>query len=148
MSDKNKTPKKELNFFLIIPIILVSLVIILFIGDRYINQTSSSTPNQIDDNQYQAVFLENGQVYFGKITSEDNMYIHLEDIYYLQVNNQLGRENEVDNQSNLKLVKLGTEIHGPENEMRINYHKVLFIENLREDSEVVKVINEDKSNNQ
>ena len=146
MNDKNE--KKEINYFLILPVILVSLAILLFVGDRLIKQSNTQEINTSANNQYQAVFLENGQVYFGKITSEDSKYITLKDIYYLQVNNQFGIQNSQESQSNLKLVKLGTEIHGPENEMRINYHKVLFIENLRDDSEVVKVIQEDKANPQ
>jgi hypothetical protein len=149
MAEKAKVVKKELNIFLIMPFVLLGVILILFIGEKFVNSENTNQPtDQTEKEQYQAIFLENGQVYFGKIESEDEKYINLKDIYYLQVNNQLDTQTDNTNQSNLKLVKLGTEIHGPENEMRINYQQVLFIENLREDSDVVKVILEDKANNQ
>ena len=62
---------------------------------------------------WRAVFLSNNQVYFGHFWSVPfASTITLNDVYYLQVaqaNQQLSGED----QSSLKLVKLGNEIHGP-----------------------------------
>jgi hypothetical protein len=89
--------------------------------------------------KYQAVFLSNGQVYFGKLYRERSQYPILREVYYLQVMQQLqpGTENPT---ANINLVKLGAELHGPTDEMRINRDHILFIEDLKDDSQVVQGI--------
>lgn len=87
--------------------------------------------------QYQAVFLSNNQVYFGKLSRAKSDYPVLRDVYYLQVTQ--GLQPQSPNQQ-LQLVKLGNEIHGPSDEMRINREHILFYENLKADSQVVRAI--------
>lgn len=103
---------------------------------------------------YQAVFLTNGQVYFGKLADTGD-WLQLTDIYYLQVTQPLQQaatsdasKNETPNtastsaqtQPNIQLVKLGSELHGPEDSMNIDRDKVLFWENMKDDSKVVQAI--------
>ena len=88
---------------------------------------------------YQAIFLANGQVYFGKASKKlFDSGVNLSDVFYIQVNNGANGEQ------NLQLVKLGNELHGPYDEMHINKDQVLFIEDLKSDSQVVKAIIEFK----
>ncbi|HCM45569.1 MAG TPA: hypothetical protein DIS54_01945 [Candidatus Veblenbacteria bacterium] len=88
---------------------------------------------------WQAVFLSNGQVYFGNVTSISPDTIVLKKIYYLQTSGPLQAGGEQQAQD-LALVKLGSELHGPTDEMIINWDQILFIENLKADSKVVKAI--------
>lgn len=88
---------------------------------------------------WQAVFLTNGQVYFGNVTSITPDTVVLEKIYYLQTSGPL-QAGGVPEAQDLALVKLGAELHGPTDAMRINRQHVLFIENLKTDSKVVKAI--------
>ena len=90
---------------------------------------------------YQSVFLSNGQVYFGKLYREEGRYPVLKDIYYLQVTQppQPLQEGQVP-PTNINLVKLGGELHGPTDEMRINRDQILFIEDLSEGSRVLDAI--------
>ena len=95
---------------------------------------------------YQAVFLTNGQVYFGKLYREDGQFAVLRDIYYLQVTQspqpiQPGQTPP----TNINLVKLGGELHGPTDEMRINRDQILFVEDLSSGSRVVDAINKLKA---
>lgn len=91
--------------------------------------------------EYQAIFLSNGQVYFGKVRSETAPVITVTDIYYLQVQRQIQpKEGEEAAQPDVKLVKLGNEIHGPLDQMRINRDAMLFVEDLKEDGKVVEAI--------
>lgn len=92
--------------------------------------------------QYQAVFLSNNMVYFGKVSSITSEYIKMTDIFYLQVNQQQGdqKAQAADQQSQLSLAKLGNELHGPEDAMFINRNEVLFWENLKPDGKVVQAI--------
>lgn len=45
-------------------------------------------------------------------------------------------------QRNVQLIKLGQEVHGPEDEMILSKDQVLFIENLKPDGKVAKTIAE------
>ena len=91
----------------------------------------------------QAVFLANGQVYFGKFSQSAGV-ARLENIYYLQVDQQdstqLQSATDQAKQPDVKLIKLGNELHGPKDSMRINPAQILFVEDLKEDGKVVQAI--------
>lgn len=105
--------------------------------------------NEENVSEYQAVFLTNGQVYFGKLEGQSSRYVTLTDIYYLQVNEPLqqGQEQtQSTQQPQLSLVKLGNELHGPVDEMEINRDHILFIEDIKKDGRVATAIAEHKAN--
>ena len=110
--------------------IVAGLVYFLFGGEN--------TPQRA--REWQAVFLSNGQVYFGKIMKENKEEIYLTDIYYLQVSSPLQQDSQPTPRGELSLVKLGNELHGPEDLMIINKEHVLFTEDLRDDGKVVQAI--------
>ena len=97
----------------------------------------SKMTNQIDGARYQAVFLSNGQVYFGKLHDYYNGRPYLTDVYYFQGTGNT--QSQVSAQQQLR--KLGSEVHGPEEKLILNKDSILFVENLREDSAVVSAIN-------
>lgn len=90
----------------------------------------------IPEDKWQAVFLENNQVYFGKLSHHDRGYVTLTQVYYLRGAGQ----GEAANTQAVDLVKLGGEFHGPEDLMFIPKEKIVFWENLKSDSQVVKLI--------
>lgn len=101
----------------------------------------------VDDDKLQAVFLNGGQVYFGKIDDLNGKYVRMSNIYYLRVNQtvQPNQENGTQQQSganDISLVKLGCELHGPEDKMLINREQVVFWENLKADGQVAKAVDE------
>lgn len=87
-----------------------------------------------------AVFLANGQVYFGSLMGETERSIVLADIYYLKATRPLLTQDDLQSESDASLIKLGNELHGPEDRMEINRAHVLFIEKLRPDGKVAKAI--------
>ena len=94
---------------------------------------------------YQAVFLTNDQVYFGKLSRPNSDYPILRDVYYLQVTQPLQpKEPGAASTPNISLVKLGGELHGPQDEMFLNKEHILFYEDLKADSQVVAAILKDK----
>ena len=95
---------------------------------------------------YQAVFLTNNQVYFGKLSERKSPYPTLHDIYYLQITQTLQPRDPSAPSQQLQLVKLGNELHGPQDEMKINKDHILFIEDLKPDSQVVRAIEAFKKN--
>lgn len=97
---------------------------------------------------YQAVFLDNGQVYFGKLSDVDSPYVILKDIYYLQVTQpplQGSQSGQQQQEPKISLVKLGDELHGPVDEMRINRDQIIFYEDMKESAKVVQAIKEHKA---
>lgn len=104
---------------------------------------ASSMSEAIATGEYQAVFLDNGQVYFGKLTQSESDFFILIDIFYMQ-SGPVG----LDQTTNLQLTKLGSEAHGPEDKMQINKEHILFIEEMKAESKVVKAIEEYRSKKQ
>lgn len=100
----------------------------------------------VDTDGYQAVFLNDGTIYFGKLSDGEPGQWRLEDIYYLQVdggeatNVQSTSQLEELDSTQISLAKLGSELHGPEDVMHIIPANVLFWENLKSDSQVVTAI--------
>lgn len=86
--------------------------------------------------KWQAVFLVNNQVYFGHLQNYNSKYVVLKDVYYLQVS-QLQPPQA---QPQLNLIKLGQELHGPEDHMFIPKDRILFLEDMRPDAQVVQAI--------
>lgn len=100
------------------------------------------SPDGVKKGQYQAIFLTNGQVYFGKLSGVNDSYIDLTDIYYLQVQQSVQPDANKTATENpqVSLAKLGSELHGPEDQMKINRDQVLFWENLKDNGKVVEAI--------
>lgn len=117
--------------------ILVSLVIALFAFTDNKGQSK-----YVSKNDMQAVFLNGGQVYFGKITSLNDRYIAMSNIYYLRVNQQVQPNQTNTSANDVSLVKLGCELHGPQDQMIINSDQVVFWENLKSDGQVVQAVQE------
>lgn len=142
MQMQNSDQKARKPFMLIVAIIAI---IVLIGGSWFAWMKMSGGDSGVKSGQYQAVFLTNGQVYFGKVSDINNSYVKLSDIYYLQVQQSVQPDNKnssnKDDQSQVSLAKLGSELHGPEDTMYISRQQVLFWENLKNDGKVVQAIN-------
>ena len=86
--------------------------------------------------QYQAVFLDNGQVYFGRLDDAAAPFLTLRDVFYIR--QQVSPDKK---EAKNILVKRGIELHGPEF-MRINSRHVVYIEPVAPDSRVAQLIRE------
>ena len=128
-------------------ILLALLVIIIGIAAGLVFGSYKFKNQQLGSkSEYQAVFLSNGQVYFGKLADDNGNWVTLSDIYYLQTKQneplQQGTTGtgQAGQQSDVQLVKLGSELHGPEDVMHIERDKILFWENMTDSSKVVQTI--------
>jgi hypothetical protein len=90
------------------------------------------------DSEWQAVFLTNNQTYFGKLENHNFGYVKLTNVYYLRAGGNL--QDGSGGEDNLSLVKLGGELHGPEDAMYIRKDSILFWENMKDSSRVVGLI--------
>lgn len=107
--------------------------------------------NQVDKSKYQAVFLNGGATsgsvayttYFGHVTSLNDKYMVLKDVYYLTTDNTSSSTS-----ANPQLTKLGCQqLHSPYDEMVINRSQVAFWENLQDSGKVVQAIQQFQKQN-
>ena len=121
-------------------LLVLAAAFALVYGDK--NNESSF----IDSSKYQAVFLNNGQVYFGKISSMNSQYVNIEKVFYLTQGSTTTSTSQASN--DYTLVKLGCQqIHYPTDRMVISRDQVTFWENLDKNGKVVKSIEEFKKQN-
>lgn len=130
-------------------IIYVVLAIVLLSGIAYGKHPA------VKGGQFQAVFLTSGQVYFGHLKNSDSKDPTLTDVYYLhstQQNSTTGASTTsasstagaASAQGNVTLVKLGNEVHGPEDQITLKPAQILYWENLKSTSKVVQAISKNE----
>jgi len=122
-----------------VTILAVAVIAILALGSR-------DQSKFVNSKKYQAVFLTNGQVYFGNIKEMGSDYFRLQNIYYLQTTpTSSSSSSSTSSNNNYTLVQLGCQqIHDPYNEMIINRSQISFWENLQDNGQVVQKINQFK----
>lgn len=147
VSQHNTTKGKKSKKRLITTILIVVAVAVLVAAGWF--GWSRMRGNGIDGGKYQAVFLANGQVYFGKLQIFGGDFLKLTDVFYVQSGSAAAvtNTNKDEDNSSMSLVKLGGEVHGPEDEMIINRDQVLFYENLKSDGKVADLITKYHANN-
>ncbi|MEI7522461.1 MAG: hypothetical protein WCJ86_03260 [Candidatus Saccharibacteria bacterium] len=124
--------------------LILSVIFYVVTGN---NIGANNESKYVAGGQYQAVFLNGGQVYFGQITSLNTKFLRVQDIYYLRVNQTVQPKAGSTASNDVSLVKLGCELHGPTDAMLINRDQVIFWENLKTDGQVAKAVAEYKKAN-
>lgn len=112
--------KNKVAFFIILLICVVSLVILIFL---YSQKTLSSK-------DYYAVFIDSGDVYFGELSKFP--YLSLSNIWYLQKD---------ESSKEIGLAKFSESLWGPEDKIKLNSDKIVWISKLSKDSPVISAIN-------
>lgn len=135
----NQPKKFEVNEKLAKRIIIILMIIFigniiywLFLNGEEVNQPS-------DNLNWYAVKLINKEVYYGQVYDVSADPVIIKNVYYNyeQINNEGGDVNETDN---IRLVKRGKETHGPSGIMDIIRSQIIYMEELKDDSKVLKAI--------
>jgi len=129
------TKKKKLIAGIIAGVILIAVA-----GCTWYHMANSSAAF-ISSSQYQAIFTTNNQAYFGKMQRLSDGGYRMTNVYYLQQAGNTSQRANSDNQTP-QLIKMGSELHGPEDSIVFDKSQVLFWENLKSDSKVTKAIND------
>lgn len=129
------------------------LVVVAVIGWAVWDKTRLVGDAAIEKDKYQAVFMAGGQVYFGKLEILDAANMKLSQVFYIQSDSNGTEGDGEDPQTTnadggMRLIKLGEEVHGPEDAMIINRDQMLFYENLKPSGRVSQLIQNYKSGNQ
>ncbi len=82
--------------------------------------------------RYQAVFLANGQTYFGHYLDRLGPYVKIENAFYITQQPTTDQTQTPES----RLIRRGNELHRPLPYVLIPKTSILFIEDLRADSQV------------
>lgn len=118
--------------------VMLVVLILLIAGVVLLRTTLFRGPSGvdvIDHAAYQSVLLSNGATMFGKLQPQGDDWFVMTDVYYL-VTTDSGTP---------QLVKRGTEAQGPREPLIIPRSQIIYIENMREDSDIVTLIKRFKS---
>jgi hypothetical protein len=132
-------------------LIIIAVAVVLLVCGLLFWLLNRSDSNGIDSGKYQAVFLSNGQHYFGKVKDLNDKHLKLTEVYYLKRSSDENKSEDIQQSAgsqsgNLELKKLGDEIHAPEDEMIIFREHILYYENLNPNGQVSRGIEEYKKN--
>jgi hypothetical protein len=134
-------PVSAVRRIFVLLLVVIGLILLLLVVRTQLFRAGITTlfapsaAEVIDRDLYQAVFLTNGSTYFGKLQQQGDAWFVLTDVFYLSASEG----------SAPQLIKRGSEPQGPREPMIIPQAQVLFIENLRDDSEIVTAIRRFKS---
>ena len=130
-------PRKSFNW---LPLIII-VIILAVAGGMYFFGLNA---NWWGKSSMKAVFLVNGQVYFGQISRETARDLYLNNVYYIQLQDQIQPATAEGEEAKTiqvpTLLKRGEELHRPYGEMRLNRDQVVAIENVGTDSTVYQQI--------
>ena len=131
-------PKKGIIVFLV----LIFVLIFIFISISF--WQNGTVRNVIQTfkfkDTYQAIFLSNGQVYFGKISEITNKYVILNKPFFIKVEQKQENLEEISDQPELKLISIKDEFHKPKDYMIIEKSSIILIEELDSSSQIVDII--------
>jgi len=142
LKDSIVIPVSALRRIFVMLLLLIALILVVLVVRTQLFRAGISTlfapsaAELIDHSAYQAVFLTNGSTYFGKLQPQGDGWFLLSDVFYLSVSEQSAPP---------QLIKRGSEAQGPKEPMIIPTTQILFIENLRDDSQIVALIKRFKS---
>ena len=84
--------------------------------------------------RYQAVFLANGQTYFGHYLDRLGPYVKVENAFYI-TQAPTAAEGQTPES---RIIRRGSELHQPQPFVLIPKTAILFVEDLRQDSQVAQ----------
>jgi len=112
----------------------------VFLVALFFTQWWDFTVPALGRGQYQAVFLSNGQTYFGRYYDRFGSYAKIEDVYYLQQIQGADPNAAPDT----KIVRRGNELHGPAPRMLLPKSAILFVEDLTDASPIAQFMRQDR----
>jgi len=117
-----------------------ALAIFLLLLTALLGLTGCGTRDLDFPTEYQAVYLDNGQIFFGKLGETSSPFPILRDAFFVQT--QTDRDKKET--KNLLIKRGGMEGHQPDF-MRLNAQHIVVIEPVAPDSRVAQLIREAKA---
>jgi hypothetical protein len=114
----------------------IVIIVFLLLAFGILGYVLTVKRSDIKETDQYAVFLTNGQIYFGHLSLHRD-FIVLKNVFYPQSNDFLRNDGT---KKKITLQRLGNELHGPENTIHINKDQIMYFEKLRDDSKVNEAI--------
>ena len=122
---------------------LTFVIIIFLLGAAWLFMSKVETMEK--EYKFKAIYLDNGQTYYAKVVKEDALNVYLDEVYYIQIEQQVVPAEEEDVEPQMVdvpiLIKRGQELHRPEGLMQINRSKLIAIEEIGAESQILSEIN-------
>jgi hypothetical protein len=134
-------PVSALRRLFVLLIVLVALVALVLIARTQFLRAGVATlfdpgaAEVIDHAAYQSVLLTNGATLFGRLEPQGGDWFLMTDVYYLSTTDA----------GSPQLIKRGNEAQGPKEPLIIPKQQIVYIENMRDDSDVVGLIKKFKA---
>ncbi|TMC68877.1 MAG: hypothetical protein E6J13_13125 [Chloroflexi bacterium] len=117
----------------------LGVALVVFVAAFFFTQWWDFTIPALGRAQYQAVFLTNGQTYFGRYYDRMGAYAKIEDVYYLQQTQGTDPNASPDT----RVIRRGHELHEPASRMLIPKSAILFVEDLTDSSPIAQFMQRD-----
>ena len=134
-------PTSALRRIFVMLLVLIALILAVLVVRTQLFRAGLATlfapsaAEVIDRNAYQEVVLTTGDIFFGRLQPQGDDWFLLSDVFYLSAADQ----------SAPQLIKRGSEAQGPREPMIISREQVRYIENLRDDGDIVTLIKKFKA---
>lgn len=119
----------------------IAIALVVFVAALFFTQWWDFTIPALGHAQYQAIFLTNGQTYFGRYYDRLGAYAKIEDVYYLQ---QVPA-SDPSAAPDTRIVRRGRELHEPATRMLIPKSAILFVEDLTDSSPIAQFMQRDSA---
>lgn len=100
----------------------------------------SQAPVSTSSTGWYAVKLTNGETYYGQISDLGTDPVIVKNVYYNYDQTSPSSEGSASESKNLRLVKRGEEVHGPDGSLSVVRSQVVYMEPMKEDSKVLQAI--------
>lgn len=142
---QSKAPTTRSRTPVWIAIIVVTVLILAGISWIILSRAQPVVTG-INTSRYQAVYLANGQIYFGKLETLGSSKMRLTNVYYLQTKTDTASTDTKDQSTNgnFQLIKLRGAVYGPSDEMIISNDQIIYFQNLEDNSKAAELIKSDR----
>jgi len=117
----------------------VAVAVLVFLSALLVTQWWDFTVPAFGRAHYQAVFLTDGHIYFGRYYDRIGAYAKIEDSYYLQQT----QASDASAPADTRLLRRGNELHEPATRMLLPKSAILFIEDLADASPIAQFMQRD-----
>lgn len=118
---------------------VLGMLIFVIVGS-FAYKVMNSAAAKIESDKYQVVFAGNNQAWFGKLHILSDGSYQMTDVFYYSGQTTSSAQRPNADAQTPELVKMGSELHGPTDQIIFSKDQVVFWENLRSDSKVSQAI--------
>lgn len=134
-----RTIKRVVQVLLALLALAALVGLVMWIAQMGGKEAEGTVPAKVKKSRYQSVLLSDGRLLIGKVRNGDAHYLQLRDTYFIQESQEPASDKKPA-QPTREVKSISEQLQGPERNMLVSREHVVSIENLREDSQAVRAI--------